>query len=110
MVATNSLYLSLGRVISLVVSGEYLHFQHPTLAVQIHGHWMTSTIFVKWLINLNRDMVKQDRHIALLIDNCFAHPKDSGGELTYMYVLYFLPPNVTSVVQPCDMDNLKALY
>ena len=74
--------------------------------------WMTSTIFRKWLIELNRDMMKQDRHIALLVDNCSAHPKDCGGELTNIAV-YFLPPNVTSLIQPCDMGvirNLKALY
>jgi hypothetical protein len=49
---------------------------------------------------------------ALLVDNCSAHPKDCSGELTNV-VLYFLPPNVTSVIQPCDMGiirNLKALY
>ena len=56
-------------------------------------------------------MVKQDCHIALLVDNCSAHPKDCSGEHTN--VLYFLPPNVTSVIQPYDMRiirNLKALY
>ena len=57
-------------------------------------------------------MVKQDRHIALSVDNCSAHPKDCGVELTNV-AIYFFPPNVTSVIQPCDMGiirNLKALY
>jgi hypothetical protein len=56
-------------------------------------------------------MVKQDRHIALLVDNCSAHPKDCAVELTNGAV-YFLPLNVTSLIQPCDMGiirNLKAL-
>ena len=56
--------------------------------------------------------MKQDRHIALLVDNCSAHPKDCGSDLTNV-LLYFLPPNVTSIIQPCDMGiirNLKALY
>ena len=55
--------------------------------------------------------MKQDRHIALLVDNCSAHPKDCGSELTNV-VLYF-PPNVTLIIQPCDMGiihSLKALY
>ena len=46
--------------------------------------------------------MKQDRHIALLVDNCSEHPKDCGFELTNV-VLYFLSPNVTSLIQPCDM-------
>ena len=56
--------------------------------------------------------MKQDRHIALLVDNCSTHPKDCGSELTNV-VLHVLPPNVTSIIQPCDMGiirSLKALY
>ena len=69
-------------------------FRVPTLTTPCTSSsnaWMTSSIFCKWLIDLNRDMVKQDRHIALLVDNCSAHPKDCGSELTNI-VLYFLPP------------------
>ena len=63
----------------------------PTPYTSSSNAWMTSSIFCKWLIDLNRDMVKQDRHIALLVDNCSAHPKDCGSELTNI-VVYFLPP------------------
>ena len=64
---------------------------------------MTSNIL---LIELNRDMVKQDRHI---VDNCSAHPKYCGTNVA----VYFIPPNVTSLRQPCDMGiirNLDGLY
>ena len=84
----------------------------PTPYASNSSAWMTSTIFHKWLVELNRDMLKQDRHIVLLVDNCSAHPKDCGAELTNVAV-HFLPPNVTSLIQPCDMGiirNLKALY
>ena len=81
----------------------------PTPYTSNPSAWVTSNIFRKWLIELNRDIVKQDRHIALLVDNCSAHPKDCGVELTNVAV-YFLP---TSLIQPGDMGiirHLKALY
>ena len=39
--------------------------------------WMTGTIFRRWHVEFNKDMVKEDRRIALLVDNCSAHPKDT---------------------------------
>lgn len=56
---------------------------------------MTSNIFHKWLKE------KQDWHIALTLDNCSVHPKDCGDELAN------LPPNVTSVIQPWIICNLR---
>ena len=73
--------------------------------------WMTASIFRQWLVEFNRDMTKQNRHVAL-VDNCAAHPKDSADGLSHVK-LFFLPPNVTAVIQPCDMGiirNLKAMY
>jgi len=46
----------------------------------------------------------------MIIDNCPAHPKMSSLEAI---TLIFLPPNVTSRLQPCDMGiikNLKVKY
>ena len=80
----------------------------PTPYTSSSNAWMTSSIFCKWLIYLNRDMVKQDRHIALLVDNCSKHPKDCGSELTNV-VPYFLSPTVTSLIQPCDMGIIRSL-
>ena len=86
--------------------------QLPTPYAHSSNAWMTGTIFRKWLVEFNKDMVKEDRHIALLVDNCSAHPKDSCENLSHVQ-LFFLPPNVTSIIQPCDMGiirTLKALY
>ena len=46
------------------------------------------------------------RKIALLIDNCPAHP--SISDLTKVQ-LVFLPPNTTSVLQPMDQGVIRSL-
>ena len=48
----------------------------------------------------------EGRKIALLIDNCPAHP--SVSNLTNVQ-LVFLPPNTTSVLQPMDQRVIKSL-
>ena len=73
---------------------------------------MTGDIFRTWLAAFNKDMRLQNRHVLLLVDNCSAHPQDAAKKLTNVQ-LSFLPPNTTSVIQPCDQGiirNLKALY
>ena len=57
-------------------------------------------------------MTKENRYVALVVDNCSAYPKDGADGLSRVK-LFFLPPNVTSIIQPCDMGiirNLKAMY
>ena len=74
--------------------------------------WMTGYLFRNWLVDFERDMAKKNRFIVLVVDNCAAHPKDSADDLPHIK-LVFLPPNVTSIIQPCDMGiirNLKANY
>ena len=61
--------------------------------------WMNSQIFEEWVRKLDRTFRMEGRKIALLIDNCPAHPSDS--DLTNVQ-LVFLPPNATSVLQPMD--------
>ena len=61
--------------------------------------WMTSAIFTTWVHEFDEDMARQGRQVALLIDNCPAHPDVRGLRAT---TLFFLPPNTTSVTQPMD--------
>ena len=54
-------------------------------------------------------MRKRQRKIALVLDNCTAHPNVNG--LTNMLV--FLPPNTTAKIQPMDAGvfrSIKAHY
>ena len=84
----------------------------PTPYTNSANAWMTASIFRQWLVEFNRDMTKESRNVALVVDNCAAHPKDSADGLSHI-ALFFLPPNVTSLIQPCDMGiirNLKAMY
>ena len=66
--------------------------------------WMTSSLFKEWLERLNSKMLLQGRHILPFVDNCGAHP---DIQLTNIKML-FLPPNMTSRLQPCDAGIIAA--
>ena len=68
--------------------------------------WMTSQIFEEWLKKLDRKMLMQGRSIAMIVDNCPAHPSIQGLRAVE---LIFLPPNTTSVLQLCDQGIIQAL-
>ena len=60
--------------------------------------WMTGAVFDLWLSEWNRELYKQKRKIALLIDNAPGHITDDYDNIK----LVFLPPNTTSKLQPLD--------
>ena len=57
-----------------------------------------------WQVDFQRDIAKNDRFIPLIVDNCTAHPKYGADDLPHIR-LVFLPPNVTSVIQPCEYGD-----
>jgi len=61
---------------------------------------MSSVLFEKWARDLDKRMRREKRKIAMIIDNCPAHPNVE---------LLFLPPNTTSHTQPMDPSILKNL-
>jgi len=63
--------------------------------------WMTSFIFENYLRKWDS---KLDHKIALVLDNCTAHPNFSFKNIE----LVFLPPNTTSLIQPLDQGIIKA--
>ncbi|XP_049316861.1 tigger transposable element-derived protein 4-like, partial [Bactrocera dorsalis] len=74
--------------------------------------WMTSEIYDKWLKNLDKVFVAQNRKILLFVDNCAAYAKNVQANLKNIKLQYF-PPNLTSVLQPMDqgiIQNLKQHY
>lgn len=72
--------------------------------------WMTSEIFESEIRKWDKRLLKENRKILLLVDNCPAH--SVVPNLTNIK-LVFLPPNVTSVLQPMDQGvirNFKAHF
>ena len=65
--------------------------------------WMDSTLFEDWVRELENKFEKEKRKIALIIDNCTAHPEIGGLKAID---LFFLPPNTTSVLQPMDQCHM----
>ena len=67
---------------------------------------MDGELFTYWVRELDHKFVAQGRQIALIIDNCPAHPDITDLE---MINLIFLPPNTTSKTQPMDQGVIRAL-
>ena len=68
--------------------------------------WMTAELFEEWVRELDRKFSAAKRKIALIIDNCTAHPH---VEQLPSIELIFLPPNTTSHTQPMDQGVIRAL-
>ena len=64
--------------------------------------WMIMLLFQEWLQEFNRQVGLKHRgqRVLLLLDNCSSH-KLAGLTLQYTDV-HFLPPNITSKIQPMD--------
>ena len=65
---------------------------------------MTSVIFNEWLVSFNNALSLQKKSILLLMDNA---PSHHFIELSHIKLI-FLPPNMTSVFQPCDAGIIKS--
>ena len=71
-----------------------------------HKSWMSGELFEDWVFELDRKFAVSKRKIALIIDNCTAHPH---VENLKWVELIFLPPNTTSHTQPMDQGIIQAL-
>ena len=67
---------------------------------------MNSEIFEESVRKLDRKFCADYRKIALIIDNCPAHPSISN--LTNVQIVFF-PPNTTSILQPMDQGVIRSL-
>ena len=66
---------------------------------------MTGDLFTNWLKKLDNKFHIQKRKIAMVLDNCSAHPHVTGLKAIK---LFFLPPNTTSVTQPMDQGIINS--
>ena len=72
--------------------------------------WMDSVLFEEWIREMDTKFTKEKKKVALIIDNCPAHPTIDNLK---SIELVFLPPNTTSKLQPMDQGvirSLKAYY
>lgn len=96
----------------------FKHISSSTLPVYYRHQksaWMDSNLFQNWFFEEFVPKVEKflkksgyPRKALLLIDNAPSHPKESdlvSGEIKAM----FLPPNVTSLIQPMDQGVLETL-
>ena len=87
-------------------------FNNMTVPVEYHSNkkaWITSILFENWLRNLDKRMGCEKRKIALIVDDCPAHPKLELKNVN----LIFLPSNTASHTQPMNsgiVRNLKLHY
>ncbi|KAL5155498.1 ARS-binding protein 1 [Glycine soja] len=66
--------------------------------------WMTSVLFDEYVRSF--DQMMHGRRVLLVVDNCPAHPRNIEGLRNIE--LFFLPPNMTSKIQPCDVGIIRA--
>ena len=71
-----------------------------------HLYQLFRTLFEEWVRELDVKFQKESRKIALIFDNCPAHP--TIADLSNVKLI-FLPPNTTSVSQPMDQGVIKCL-
>ena len=67
---------------------------------------MSSELFEEWIKEIDRKFSVQKRKVALIIDNCPAHP--NVPNLNWVELI-FLPPNTTSITQPMDQGVIRSL-
>lgn len=80
-----------------------LKYYHNTSA------WMTTALFTKIILTWNSQLLLEDRRIVLVLDTASTHKIPAPSNIQ----LIFLPPNTTSVAQPCDAGiiwSIKAQY
>lgn len=68
--------------------------------------WMNANIFIEWVRSLDKKFVAEGRNIALLIDNCPAHPIIEG--LKAINIIYF-PLLGDAKLQPMSLGIVRSL-
>ena len=104
---------ALGEKLPMYVIGKSANprcFKHikslPCKCTNQEKSWMDSDIFTRWLKELDRKMIAEGRKITMIVDYCPAHPHVEGLQAVE---LIFLPPNITSKLQPMDQGVIRSL-
>jgi hypothetical protein len=65
-----------------------------------NNSWLTSPIFLKYILYLNAYFKSNNRFVAMILDNCTSHNIDTS--LISNIQFFFLPANTTAIGQPLD--------
>ncbi|CUA75704.1 Tigger transposable element-derived protein 4 [Mus musculus] [Rhizoctonia solani] len=76
----------------------FYYFWHSTA-------WMVRSIWQKFLSDLNTRMMRENRHVLLIVDNGSSHSHDAS-EYSNLHV-EFLAPNLTAWIQPMDAGIIR---
>lgn len=74
---------------------------------------MTGEILVNYLTTFNQKMRAEKHSVLLLLDNAGCHPLEMLQDKFSNIKILFVPPNITSKLQPLDLGiitNFKAQY
>ena len=67
---------------------------------------MDSQLFEGWVKELYDQFEKETQKVALIVDNCTAHPEIGVSK---SIDILFLPPNTTSILQPMDQGVIHSV-
>ena len=93
----------------------------PVIYTSQRKAWMTSDIFIDWYdhtfipkVKTHQEDMKKEGRVLLLLDNAPSHPcADTLERENGKFQVKFLPPNVTSLIQPMDqsvIETFKRFY
>ena len=89
----------------------------PVIYKSQKNAWVNTQIFLSWFhdhfvpyVQYHLRLIGQEPKAFLLLDNCSAHPdEETLVSQDGLVIAKFLPPNVTSLIQPMDQGVLESL-
>ena len=104
---------ALGKKLHLFIKGKSQKpecFKHiKTFPSRYKGQkksWMNGELFEEWAKEVDERFQREGRNIAMIMDNCSAHPNVEGLKAIE---LKLLPANTTSNTQPMDQGIIRSV-
>ncbi|CAL4070872.1 unnamed protein product, partial [Meganyctiphanes norvegica] len=102
-------------IISVEKIGQFLHIGIRMIALteepNIDSAWMSSELFTDYFIEEIVPTIKKhfpQQRVIVTMANATCHPP-SLNDIDDLIDVQFLPPNTTSLIQPCDQQVIFSL-